>query len=75
LITDWVDFMDLVMHATKNADLEKHRTNQKSTPSSISFHSVSKNEREKDIELLENEKGPVDHERERRGGKYIQYLF
>jgi hypothetical protein len=30
LITDWVDFMDLVTHATKNADLEKHRTKHKS---------------------------------------------
>lgn len=30
MITDWVDFMDLVTHATKNADLEKHRTKHES---------------------------------------------
>jgi hypothetical protein len=70
--------MDLVMHATKNADLEKHRTNQKSTRSSTSSHCVSKNASQKNRRVSncqKNEKRRVARKEERRRGREIYTVF
>jgi hypothetical protein len=64
------------MHATKNADLEKHRTNQKSTRSSTSSHCVSKKASQnirRTSNCQKNEKGRV-RERRRAGNIYSIYF-